>query len=651
LVHVSLHIGPHDDIASLFGEPGLSRALREAQSVLAQVFWSASSAAQLEEVQAAIRRDAPSAILVGVCADGQIVDGRPVTSGIVVSLSCFRNALLLPFLVDAGPGREAEAGRSLAASLSRCAELKGALLLAPLLDIDASAVLDALRETNPTLVLFGGGGGRGREGASDLLFNGKIVRRGVVAVAFSGSDLHIEIHRLFDWRPLGPALRLTEARSGYIRAIDGRPAFELYEKSLNIKNGEELYLLEYPLLIERGGSLIARNPLSAEADGGVRIVADAFTGETARLGYLDIGALSGAIRSTAAALRAFGPEGIYLYSCVCRHFTLQEETKMETLPFQAIAPSAGVFTYGEFCSLGGGAQLLNSSEVIVALREGESVPRPEGGYSALIPSDNPSVERHIRVTSHIFRFIGALTERLDAANRALLEKNAELAATNESLSAEIAERKRAEERERAATAEKAILLKELQHRVKNSMALISSLASLEAAKSGSAEAKAALERLRSRVVALGSLYEILYASGGIGDIQLSIYLESVVDSAAEGLGLETREIAIHRSIEAFRIDIRRAISIGLIVNELVTDSIKYAFPGGRKGTIGVRLFRDGPTLVLRIEDDGVGLPPGFDPAAAKGFGLTLVESLADQLGAEFSARSEGGAKFTLWIPA
>jgi two-component sensor histidine kinase len=183
------------------------------------------------------------------------------------------------------------------------------------------------------------------------------------------------------------------------------------------------------------------------------------------------------------------------------------------------------------------------------------------------------------------------------------------------------------------------------------MALISSLASLEAAKSGSAEAKAALERLRSRVVALGSLYEILYASGGIGDIQLSIYLESVVDSAAEGLGLETRDIAINRSIESLRIDIKRAISIGLIVNELVTDSIKYAFPKGRKGTISVRLFRDGSELVLLIEDDGIGLPPGFDPAAAKGFGLTLVESLADQLKAVFSARSEGGAKFMLRIPA
>lgn len=650
-MHVSLHIGPNDDLAAFFEEPGLSKALSEARSVLAQIFWSASCAGQLEALQAAIRGLAPSAILVGACADGQIVEGRPVTSGIAVSISCFREALLSPFLAEAGPGREAEAGRSLAASFSACPDLKGVLLLASLLDIDATAVLRGLCEASPSLLLFGGGGGRGREGASDLLFNGKIVRRAVVAVAFAGRDLHIEIHQLFGWRSLGPALRLTEARSGYIRAIDGRPAFELYEKNLDIRNGEELYLLEYPLLIERGGNLLARNPLSAEADGGVRIVADAFTGETARLGYLDIHALSRKIQSSLGKLRAFGPEGVYLYSCVCRRFTLQEETRMETLPFQAIAPTAGAFTYGEFCSLGKSAELLNSSEVIVALREGEPAASPGGRAYASVPASNPSGKRHIRVTSHIFRFIGALTERLDAANRALVEKNAELAATNESLSAEIAERKRAEERERAATAEKAILLRELQHRIKNSMALISSLASLEAAKSGSAEARAALEKLRSRVLALGSLYDILYASGDIETIQLSSYLESVVDSAALGLGLEAREISINRSIEPICIDIKRAIAIGLIVNELVTDSIKYAFPAGRSGTIGIRLFRDGPELVLLIEDDGIGLPPGFDPAAAKGFGLTLVESLADQLGASFSARTEGGAKFMLRMPA
>lgn len=401
-------------------------------------------------------------------------------------------------------------------------------------------------------------------------------------------------------------------------------------------------------MIERDGTTLARNPLSAEADGSVRIVADAFEGESARLGYLDIDSLSVAIRQAVKALRAFSPEGIYLFSCVCRHFTLQEETEMETLPFQTIAPTAGIFTYGEFYRANGSMQLLNSSEVIVALREGPAITLPEGDED--IPTFNACKERHSRITSGIFSYIGALTEKIDAANKVLQEKNDELERANERLEAQIAERKRGEERLKAAAIEKTTLLRELQHRVKNSMALISSLASLEAAKSASAEAKAALGRLRSRVVALGSLYDILYQSGGIGDIQLSSYLESVIDSAAEGLGLETRKIAVTRSIEPLRFDIKSAISIGLIINELVTDSIKYAFPDGRKGTIGVKLFREGHAIILLVEDDGIGLPPGFDPASAKGFGMTLVESLASQLNAEFSARSDGGAKFTLRIP-
>ena len=105
-----------------------------------------------------------------------------------------------------------------------------------------------------------------------------------------------------------------------------------------------------------------------------------------------------------------------------------------------------------------------------------------------------------------------------------------------------------------------------------------------------------------------------------------------------------------REIQSVVLDVKRAISLGLIVNELVTDSLKYAFPDGRGGRIDLRLSRDGPELVLVVEDDGVGLNPGFDAARAPGFGLTLVRSLASGLDASFAIRSERGARFELRMP-
>jgi two-component sensor histidine kinase len=271
-------------------------------------------------------------------------------------------------------------------------------------------------------------------------------------------------------------------------------------------------------------------------------------------------------------------------------------------------------------------RLLNSSEVVVALREGPPPPLPlRASPPAFIGSD-PTRERHARMTSHLFRFIGALTE---------------------SLGAEVVERKKAEEAAKAASSEKEMLLRELQHRVKNSMSVISSIASIEARQSDSPEARAALEKLESRISALASLYDILYVSGEVEQLALGEYLCRVVDYAAESLGADAKCISISRSVEEVRIDVKRAISIGLVVNELVTDSIKYAFPSGCEGRVDISLKREGGDIVLRIEDDGIGLQGPIESSLGSGFGLMLVKSLASQLEAEFSSRSEGGARFEL----
>ncbi len=243
-----------------------------------------------------------------------------------------------------------------------------------------------------------------------------------------------------------------------------------------------------------------------------------------------------------------------------------------------------------------------------------------------------------------------------AAERASLEekialRTADLSRANAELAAEVAYRTLAEEREKASAAGKAMLFIELQHRIKNSMAIISSLVGIESDAVEAPEAKSSLATLGSRVSALASLYDILYDSGGIEDIDLVDYLGRVIDSAAESIGADARGISVTKHIMPASIDMKRAISIGLIVNELVTDCFKHAFPGGRRGTITVRLAREGEALALDIVDDGIGLPPGFNPAEAEGFGLKLVGLLAEQLGSSLSAASAGGSRFSLRFPA
>lgn len=612
------------DLEDFLLDPCLAQAMREARSILVQLFWDSPDTAEVTAMADCVARRAPEAVLVGCRSSGQIAEGRLVRTGVVVSVSCFGHAALMPLFVEMESGREEETGASLASALAGMEGIKGALLLAAFLSIDAPALIAGLRKEAPSLAVFGGGATNDSDGQMDILFEGRLLSAGVVAVGLAGEDLDIEVRTLFDWKFLGPPLELTEVEGRCIRRIDGKPAFEHYREVLGIEDRNDLHLLEFPLLIEREGLLIARNTLSAEADGGVLLGADACPGESARLGYLDVNALGKSVESSVRALDAFRPEGILLYSCVCRLFTLQDATAMETLPFEAIAPTAGVFTSGEICRYGDSLQILNSSEVIVAMREGPAVGRPVAEQD-LTPPSNATSERHIRLTSLLFRFIASITERLGA---------------------EVAERKRAEEEARATAKEKDRLLRELQHRVKNSMTMISGIANIESHNTSSQEAKAALKKIEARIGALASLYDLLYVTGSIEEIGLSDYLGQVVDSAATGHGADARGILVESSIEGIRIDVKRAVSLGLLVNELVTNSLKYAFPDGRKGRIAVRLFLDAGKIALTVEDDGVGVDEAT-LAGGSGFGLTLVRSLAAQLDADLAMRSVHGMRVEL----
>lgn len=629
MLHLSRHVRSPGDLDAFLLEPGLSRSASEARSILVQVFWNSPDAGTTDSVVAAVKRRIPSAVVVGARSSGQVSEGILVQNGMVVSVSCFSHATIEPFFLEVEPGLEMEAGTDLGRSLSRRADLRAALLLATPLGFDVCAMLRGMRGADPALLVFGGGTTEGPAGEPSLFLDGKSSSRGAVAVGLYGQELHIETGVLFDWKPLGPAIELTDAGNGYIRRIDGRPAFEHYRRTLGIEDRNDLYLLEFPLLVEREGCPIARNTISADDAGNIRIGADAYSGETARLGYLDLAALGTNVNGLAASLRGFRPEGIYLYSCVCRLFTLQEETAMEILPFQELAPTSGVYTSGEFYRSGKETAFLNSSEVVVALREGPARAVAETAEGQAPHPSNLIRERHARMTSHLFRFIATLTA---------------------SLGEEVAERRRAEEKAQAIATEKERLLRELQHRVKNSMAMISSIASIESQRSETDEARKALQKLETRIRALASLYDLLYVTGSIEEIELADYLGRVVASAAEGLGADARDIVMDCRIDSARIDVRRAVSLGLVVNELVTDCLKYAFPDGRKGRIRVRLARDGNGLVLLVEDDGIGLAQGSCAAQDAGFGLTLVRSLAAQLQAEFSIRDDNGVHFGLRMP-
>ncbi len=208
---------------------------------------------------------------------------------------------------------------------------------------------------------------------------------------------------------------------------------------------------------------------------------------------------------------------------------------------------------------------------------------------------------------------------------------------------DISKRKAAELKADRLLEEKELLLREVHHRIKNNMATIASILNLQASMMGESGASVALLEARSRVHGMMELYQRLYGSGDFHSVDAAGYLRSLLEEIEETFVFH-HPIHMESKLEEIRIDAKILFPLGIIVNELVINSIKYAFPPGHaEGRISLVLGRESDTRIfLSIADNGIGMDPAIDPETSKGFGLTLVSTLAKQLGARWEVSREGG---------
>jgi PAS domain S-box-containing protein len=207
------------------------------------------------------------------------------------------------------------------------------------------------------------------------------------------------------------------------------------------------------------------------------------------------------------------------------------------------------------------------------------------------------------------------------------------------------------EREHAAAHERiGMLLQELTHRVKNSLQLIASIIMTEARSVSSAEGKAALERVSHRITALGQFYSKLSEADTFEAVDAATYLNELCRNLIASVYRDGDTfIMLKTDIVSELLPTDRAISIGLIVNELVTNAVKYGFPGEEKGTIMVTLKRLPGELRLTVADDGQGLDPR---RADSGVGGRLVDAFAQKLGGQVERKSDSrGTSVHLILPA
>jgi PAS domain S-box-containing protein len=217
---------------------------------------------------------------------------------------------------------------------------------------------------------------------------------------------------------------------------------------------------------------------------------------------------------------------------------------------------------------------------------------------------------------------------------------------------DITERKRAEDAVRASLDEKTALLKEVHHRVKNNLQIVSSLLSLQAARVRNRLALEVLRDTQSRVRSMALIHETLYRSENLARVNFPVYIENLCAHLFRAFGVEAGRIQLARRVASVALELDEAVPCGLIVVELVSNALKHAFPEGRTGLITLELQADpGALRTLRVADNGVGLPAGLDPLHTDTLGLKLVSNLADQLGGTLEIERTGGTAFRLTFRA
>jgi PAS domain S-box-containing protein len=199
--------------------------------------------------------------------------------------------------------------------------------------------------------------------------------------------------------------------------------------------------------------------------------------------------------------------------------------------------------------------------------------------------------------------------------------------------------------------EKESLLKEIHHRVKNNLQIISSLLRLQAGKIENSEAKAALNATQDRVRSMALTHEHLYRSENLAAVDMAAYLKHLCQQLFRTLAATPETIHLRLELDSVNLGVDQAIPCGLLVNELVTNAFKHAFPGDRGGEVRVELHSlgDGQRWRLLVADDGVGLPPGFDVLnMTSSLGVKLIGDLATQLGGTLVINPGGGACGTVF---
>ncbi|MBF0506004.1 MAG: PAS domain-containing protein [Nitrospirae bacterium] len=316
---------------------------------------------------------------------------------------------------------------------------------------------------------------------------------------------------------------------------------------------------------------------------------------------------------------------------------------VETLPL-AIYLNAGIEQIGEY---------LNPMFIKLFGYTLEEIPSASQWWPLAYPDETYRRQISVEWTTRVTRAIETQTpiEPMevvvtckDGSKKNILWGYITMGDTNYAYGLDLSELKKAEGLLKQSLKEKEALLREIHHRVKNNMAVVSGLLSLQAKTIEDVKVRSIFEESQQRVRSMALVHEKLYQTKDLSSVNFEDYIKSIISEIIGLYRIDTGVITMEINVEDIELDLEAAVPCGLIINELLTNALKYAFPDNRSGVLSVHFTKTEDTYTLSIKDNGVGLPEGFDYKEASTLGLRLVKVLTGQLRGAFEIKSDKGTE-------
>lgn len=570
-------------------------------SQLVQIYSAETDNELFRTIGDTIKKVFPSALIVGASSAGEIIDGEMQTGSTIILFSFFKSSSLNLFSYECNTGMEEEVWEKLVSDIkSMNTDIKGLFLLSTPASNNTGKLFNTVTAHNPGFPVFGGVAGDFTNMGITVVYDGEQCHNnGITAVVFSGTELCIELLTCLGWQPLSREMTITGIDDTSVKTIDGKPAFSVYENYLGIKADEYFFQnsLEFPFLVSRSGQLIARTPFTAnEEDGSIKLLSNVEVGEKFRIGYGDPRTIIKESVEIQKKMKTFRPQAVFLYSCICRRFLMQQDVDLETQAYNMMAPAAGFYTFGEYYSDKDFTSLLNSSIVAVGFREGADNTAAE--YSSPVAetdtdqNPDPYTNQHSSILSRLLYFINILTKELE-------EKNLELQSMIE---------------------QKNEFLGIAAHDLRNPAGIILGFSELLTETIDENNNKDRDNKLRDYTTLinresakmlqmLGELLDISKIEAGKLDLKkketdyVSLILQNI--SINDHLARKKR-IRIRSEVEAYNHNlVIDQGKIDQVLNNLIGNAIKYSYPDS---VITVKVFKEMNNIITQVIDHGQGIP-------------------------------------------